>query len=122
MVFLIFFTYNQISYYGFFHVNMLFGILERFSKIFGLKEKRARREVKPGKRGIWVSNCDFAWGFKKDKDEDDKEEEKEGGEEHSLVLSKVNFQVENHGLITVVGKVGCGKTSLLFSIMEETLI
>ena len=37
------------------------------------------------------------------------------------VLSDINIDMKSGDFLVVVGEVGCGKTSLLFSIMEETL-
>jgi ABC-type hemin transport system ATPase subunit len=36
------------------------------------------------------------------------------------VLTKLSFDMKAGDMLTVVGPVGCGKTSLLFSVMEET--
>jgi len=38
------------------------------------------------------------------------------------VLNNININLKSKDFLTVVGKVGCGKTSLLYSIMEETLL
>ena len=41
---------------------------------------------------------------------------------YRMVNKELNFEIENGALITVIGKVGSGKSSLLATIMEETKI
>ena len=37
------------------------------------------------------------------------------------VLSNINLDMKKGDFLTVIGKVGCGKSSLLYSIMDETV-
>ena len=69
-----------------------------------------------------MENCSFSWGFRV-KEVQGKTAIRgfvETEKENRPVLEDVNLKIIGKGLITVVGQVGCGKTTLLFSIMEET--
>ena len=37
------------------------------------------------------------------------------------VLSGINLDLRHDSLLVVVGRIGSGKTSLLYSVMEETI-
>ena len=38
----------------------------------------------------------------------------------TTVVEGLNFELKPQDLMVVVGQVGCGKTTLLYSLMEET--
>ena len=40
----------------------------------------------------------------------------------SNILTDININMKSGDFLAVVGQVGCGKTSLLYSIMDETIV
>lgn len=70
---------------------------------------------------IILENCSYSWGFRVKEDQKDSKRAKVMIEYDSRVIVKgLNFDLKKGELMVVVGQVGCGKTTLLHSIMEET--
>lgn len=72
---------------------------------------------------IEINNASYSWGFKVNAE--DLNNQNIAGkikvtELDQLVLQDVNLQLKSNDFLVVIGKVGVGKTSLLYSIMEET--
>lgn len=40
----------------------------------------------------------------------------------SNILTDININMKSGDFLAVVGQVGCGKTSLLYSVMDETIV
>ena len=70
---------------------------------------------------IILENCSYSWGFRVKEDQKDSKRAKVMIEYDSRVIVKgLNFDLKKGELMVIVGQVGCGKTTLLHSIMEET--
>jgi ABC-type transport system involved in cytochrome bd biosynthesis fused ATPase/permease subunit len=74
-----------------------------------------------------MKDASFTYGYKVQESDKSKEKGKKNlrvkiklDESEDLVLDNVNLSMTKNNFTVVVGKVGCGKTSLLFSIMDET--
>lgn len=76
-------------------------ILMRFSSVMSLENKKVP-EPTGGIVGLEVKDASFGWTQ---------------GEE---VVKNLNFELGEGELMVVIGTVGSGKTSLLYSIMDET--
>ncbi len=70
---------------------------------------------------IYFKDCSFSWGFrvKEVQSSNVARGYVETQNETQPILSGINLDLKQKGLVTVVGQVGEGKTTLLYSIMEE---
>jgi ABC-type cobalamin/Fe3+-siderophores transport system ATPase subunit len=68
-----------------------------------------------------LEDCAYSWGFRvKENQKDSKRAQVLIEEETKVVVSGLNISLKTGDLMVVVGQVGCGKTTILHSIMEET--
>ena len=99
-------------------------ILERLSSVFEMEEHQSLRKAdieNLDDAKIILENCSYSWGFRVKEDQKDSKRAKVMIEYDSRVIVKgLNFDLKKGELMVVVGQVGCGKTTLLHSIMEET--
>ena len=88
---------------------------------------RREVEVPQDKVEIKLEHANFTWGFKVKQmtaEEKSKRNNKlalELDEVKSNILTDMNINMKSGDFLAVVGQVGCGKTSLLYSIMDETI-
>ncbi|KAG9350239.1 hypothetical protein JZ751_026593 [Albula glossodonta] len=68
---------------------------------------------------VQMDHCTFSWKGQHDGALKAPGETGTIGSEHSLVLSSLNLTIRKGSLVAVVGKVGCGKSSLLAAIVGE---
>jgi ABC-type multidrug transport system fused ATPase/permease subunit len=67
-----------------------------------------------------LENVYSQWNVQEDKDTGEDIEAGEGdGAVMDTVLRDINFTLEQSDKVAVIGKVGCGKTSLLLTILKE---
>ena len=67
-----------------------------------------------------LENVYSQWNVQEDKDTGEDIEAGEGdGAVMDTVLRYINFTLEQSDKVAVIGKVGCGKTSLLLTILKE---
>jgi ATP-binding cassette subfamily C (CFTR/MRP) protein 1 len=77
---------------------------------------------------IEFNNCNFMWGFNKYDEESEKN--KEGNEEkrkcakittfkHKIALKNINLKIKKGEFVAIVGDVGSGKSSLIYSLLGE---
>mmetsp|Transcript_1952 Transcript_1952/g.2862 ORF Transcript_1952/g.2862 Transcript_1952/m.2862 type:complete len:99 (-) Transcript_1952:2459-2755(-) len=72
---------------------------------------------------VCLKDCAFRWGFKVDEAQELTDAKKINVQEsEEAVLSDISFSLNPGDHLVVVGQVGCGKSSLLYSLMEETLL
>ena len=71
-----------------------------------------RDNVGPGEAIVKFENADIAWAKPAENDE----------EKTKPILEKVDLEMKKGDMICVVGKVGCGKSTFLQSVMNETNI
>ena len=70
--------------------------------------------------GITAKDAAFSWGFRVKEDQSNKKNfQVEVETVETPTLQNVNFDLKHDSLLMVAGKIGTGKTTLLFSIMEE---
>lgn len=91
--------------------SVMFG---RLGEIFKLEEHKRTRQVDCSHTCIQLENATFSWDFKLSNNADSKFENFD-----QPILENINLNLKKDSLLLVVGKVGSGKTSLLYSIMEE---
>ena len=75
---------------------------------------------------VQIKDGSYSWGFKIKKDEviDKNKALKDRldlEEDTTAVLSEVNIDLKYNDTLVVVGKIGTGKTTLLHSLMDETV-
>ena len=98
-------------------------MIQRLSTVFELEEYEYSRQVDVEHKDshVSISDANFTWGYKV------KQEKSEAGPKMQVklnletisqpVLQGINFSMKPGDFLTVVGQVGSGKTSLLYSIM-----
>lgn len=117
-LFAIFFLYNAISNFSTF-CAIMFRVgeilkMDEFSSPPGLNDE----SLEPGTR-IMLDNASVTWGFNIQKSKD-KKEIKEDIED--VNLHSISFDAKDGELITIVGAVGCGKSTMLHALMHELKI
>mmetsp|Transcript_10454 Transcript_10454/g.12944 ORF Transcript_10454/g.12944 Transcript_10454/m.12944 type:complete len:86 (+) Transcript_10454:751-1008(+) len=67
---------------------------------------------------------EYAWGFRVSEDQAKSQKQNKAKLEvesfNNSVLRNITLTLMSNDLLVVVGKIGAGKTSLLYSIMDET--
>jgi len=114
----IFFSYNAISNFATF-----VAIMFRVGEILKMDEydyDGAKNDTSlPEGVRVKLQDASFTWGFHIHKT-DKKDEIEEDDEQHEDInLRSLNLEASDGQLICVVGTVGCGKSSLLHSLMNE---
>jgi ABC-type transport system involved in cytochrome bd biosynthesis fused ATPase/permease subunit len=124
MVYFVFFSVNIITYFALTNVQSFLAILFRLSEIIGMEEQQTQRITNGPEVLISIQNASFSWGFRvKDVQKDSKSKGKVKVQiDDQPIISGINLELGSSDLLVVVGQVGCGKTTLLHSIMEETRI
>ena len=103
-------------------------MIQRLGEVFMMEDVHEGGGMKVAEEDICVKfyNTNFSWGFSIE------ENKLEKGKSINLkklaevkpatknVLEGLNFKLGPHDTLVVAGKIGCGKTSLLYSIMNET--
>lgn len=123
MIYIVFYAVNMISFFGIIAYMGFAAVMERLSVVFAMEEKKMNRDTLVPSEFVEVTakNASFTWGFKV---KEDQSEAKLGKvdivEDDSTVINGIDFSLRSGDLMVVVGMVGCGKTTLLNSIMEET--
>ena len=123
MIYLVFFSTNMITYFGLSSLQTFLAILDRLASVFAMEENQVTRDTKcsPEDVSITVKDGTFSWGFRIKETQAGAARGKTLIEtEQKPVISEVNFSLKKDDLLVVVGMVGCGKTTLLHSLMEET--
>jgi ATP-binding cassette subfamily C (CFTR/MRP) protein 4 len=117
-LFSIYFLYSAISAFSTFIAIMIrvgeILLMEEFSSPPGLNDG----SLEPGTRVV-AKNASVTWGFNIQKSKD-KEEFKEDIED--VNLHSINLEIKDGELVTIVGAVGCGKSTMLHSLMHELKI
>ena len=114
LVFYLFFGINVFAFTGVSSIQQYLSIVERLSHVFCLDQQQIRRkeDVTYEQVGINLTKASFSWGFKKNAADVTNEDQP--------VLTGLNLAMGPADFLVVVGKIGAGKTSLLFSLMDET--
>ena len=81
-------------------------------------------EVPQGQAGVTMKDASFKWGFRVSLDQS--KGSKTAGASVAVdeidepTIYNLNFDMKSDSTLMIVGKIGCGKTTLLYSIMSET--
>ena len=92
-----------------------------------MEEHKKTREdnVIPGQPVVELKGAEYGWGFRISDNQDKMKKANKAkldlNDEESSVLKDVNLTLNSDDLVVVVGKIGSGKTSLLYSLMDETV-
>jgi len=80
------------------------------------------KQANPKDVCIDLNNCAYSWGYTQKK-EDIVNNKKLGSVEkvEASVIENINLKMEYNDTMVVAGRIGTGKTSLLYSIMNETI-
>ena len=113
--------YFQMIAVGFFqaaltNVAMVQSVFKRCGEVFNMEEQQALTDDNlPAGTHVRFDRADVSWGFKLKKD--GREEDTEDTD-----LGQLHFTVNAGDCLAVVGKVGCGKTTLLNAVMRELIV
>jgi ATP-binding cassette, subfamily C (CFTR/MRP), member 2 len=122
MIFYLFFSVTSLSLYALSTVSQLWVLLERLADVFKMEEfkKERKEDCALTECGITAKDAAFSWGFRVKEDQSNKKNfQVEVETVETPTLQNVNFDLKHDSLLMVAGKIGTGKTTLLFSIMEE---
>lgn len=124
LIYFIFFQINIMTFFGISSFKTFLAVLERIASVFAMEEYTSKRErdVDPDDVMIEVKDSAFSWGFRV---KEDQKGNKVRGKvliemDEQAIISDVNFTLRKNDHMIIVGQVGCGKTTLLHSLMEET--
>lgn len=120
LIYYIFVSAGSYTYFALITYQMLLAVLIKMATIFSLEEYVEKRDVSVAKENahVTVQGASFTWGFsQKGGDANAKEDS-----EFMPVLKGIDIEMKPGDFMVVVGQVGCGKTSLLYSIMQETIL
>jgi len=125
VLFFLFMSVNGITVYGLNSIFQFFGVMDRIGDVFKLGEHVSTRQTAPSAHDvcIQIKNGAYSWGFKikKDKNQNALKDRLDLEEDVTAVLSDVNLEMKHNDTLVVVGKIGTGKSTLLYSLMDETV-
>ena len=121
ILWLLFFANNLLAFFAAVNTSSFLAVVKRLSIIFSMEEFEGRTPIKTENPTISLDGASFSWGFRLNHEEAKKGLEKvKIQREEKPILSELSINLKKGDHVVVVGQVGCGKTSLLFSLMEET--
>lgn len=99
-------------------------------------QDRANNGLPISDPSIVMKSCYFTWGYRikqtKAAETNNEQKSKKGASKSNFkleteivtknVLSDLNLELRKGDFLAVIGQVGCGKSSLLYSIMDETIL
>jgi len=126
MVFYVFFSVNSFAYYALMTLEQFNAIMIRMGDIFKMGEHQLVRKDVDNKAevGINLKNCSYSWGFEIKQENEDTTNKSAKLATKTIeknILKDLSINVEHDGFLAVIGKVGTGKTSFLYTIMDETI-
>ena len=127
LIYYLFFSVNSMTYYTMNTINMSLAVIYRLSEVFRMEEhSNTRRDhVVQGEPAIDIIKGEYAWGFRvaenQEKNRKANKAKLDVQKVDDSVLKDITFKLMPDELLVVVGKIGSGKTSLLYSIMDETV-
>ena len=128
MLYYLFFNVNSLTYTSMTTITQAKAVIYRLSEVFKMEEYHTSRQksVDQDKPAITIENGQYSWGFRIS----EREEKMNKAKNHvklavettqTSVLSNISIELMPKDLLVVVGKIGSGKTSLLNTIMDETV-
>lgn len=114
---------NTTAYYGLNNFYAFSAILERLASVLALDECDYTKvtDVPAEEVTVLFEEASFGWGFRISEDQTQAKSGRQITEkEDRTVIADMNLKLAHNDLLVVVGMVGCGKTTLLHSIMGET--
>ena len=127
IIYYLFFSVNSLAYYALTTLNQASAVINRLSEVFCMEEYVSTREeqVNLNEPAIHIEQGEYAWGFRIEENQDKMRKANKATLEISVseesVLRNIDIKLMPKDLLVVVGKIGSGKTSLLFSILDETV-
>lgn len=125
MLFFLFMSVNGITSYALNTIYQFLAITVRLGDVFKLEEHvRTRQNAEtPEDVCIKISGGAYSWGYKvkKDKSQSAMKDRLDLEEDKTATLADVNIDLKYNDTLLVVGKIGTGKTTLLYSLMDETV-
>mgnify|MGYP001626686794 CR=1 FL=1 len=127
MIYYLFFSVNGLTYYSMQTMQQACAVIYRLSEVFRMEEHKRTREEKvvDGEPVIKLDKMEYAWGFRVSEDQSKMKMANKARLElessNTSVLREINLELNMGDLLIVVGKIGTGKTSLLYSMMDETV-
>jgi len=72
---------------------------------------------------IKLENASYSWGFKVKKEKENAaiKDRLDLERDNTVVLADVNLDLKYNDTLIVIGRIGNGKTTLLMSLMDETV-
>ena len=127
IIYYLFFSVNSLAFYAMTTVNQASAVINRISEVFSMEEHLSSREdqIRPNEPAIEIRQGEYAWGFRVAENQEKMRKANRAKLEvtavEESVLRNINVRLMPSDLLVVVGKIGAGKTSLLYSILDETV-
>ena len=104
LIFVLCLTVNSLTFIGTIALSSLQAILNRYGQVMGLAEKETVTTSAKSDSPVHVKleGCSFAW-------------------QKEPIITNLSVELASSELMIVIGAVGCGKTTLLHSLMHETV-
>lgn len=127
IVYYLFFNVNGLTYQSYSSMCRFFDMLGRFSEVLGMEEINQQRKecILDSEPAICIKDGQYTWGFSKKELKAEKMSSSRAKmnlkQIDTPVLRNINVELDSNDLLVVIGKIGSGKSSFLFSIMDETI-
>lgn len=127
LVFYIFLSSGSFVYFALVTLKGFLATVDRLASVFEMEEFEQKRKIDVAKEDahVKIEGADFTWGFKV---KQEGEAAKAAGAAPALepemapVVEGINLDMKPGDFVVVIGQIGSGKTSLLFSVMQETIL
>ena len=127
MIYFIFLAVNSLTYFGMTTLQTFSAIVFRIGSIFEMDEydfSKRQTEVKPEEVCVKFEKADISWGYKvKTENAEDKAKKQNKYEGPKIekvdqpMIAGVNLDMRTGDFLTIIGTVGCGKSTMLMSVM-----
>lgn len=115
ILFMLGFHVNIFTFWASQNSQQVLAIFQRIGSVMILEEKTEKDNERVDQPSIDIKNAAFTWGFKVKKDKNEA-----GNQEGDVNLDKVTVNAKTGETLCVIGQVGSGKTTMLYSLMKET--
>ena len=128
LVFYIFLTSGSFVFFALVTLKGFLGTIDRMASVFEMEEFVQKRNINVAKEDalVKIEAADFTWGFKMKQQGEGAAAGPGAGAalepEIAPVIENINIDMKPGDFLVVVGQIGSGKTSLLYSVMQEIIL